>query len=163
VRGDGLEPEEADELEGLGPDAGLLAGDPGQAERVGEEIAPRAAVDADHDVLEHRHGREQREVLEGPADTEPGDAMAGQAEDGPALEQDVAVVGRVEAAEAIEERGLAGAVGPDESHDLPGLHLEGDPLERDNAPEPHRDVAHGEQGRRPAGGCREAGHGGKWA
>ena len=47
---------------------------------------------ADHHIVEHRHGAEQREVLEGAADADLGDAVRRQARM-LALEQDVAAVG----------------------------------------------------------------------
>ena len=76
-----------------------------------------------------------------------GMAWRGRSRIDAALEQDVAAVGRVEAAEAIEERGLAGAVGADQAGDLAGKDVEGDAVERDDAAEADRDVAHAEQRR----------------
>jgi len=43
---------------------------PGSRRAFGQEAAAHAAVVADHHVVEHRHGAEQRQVLERPADTE---------------------------------------------------------------------------------------------
>ena len=50
--------------------------------------AERMAADAH--VVEHRHGAEQREVLERAADADVGDAMRRPVEDAAAVEQDVA-------------------------------------------------------------------------
>ena len=69
----------------------------------------------------------------------------GWSQDRAALEQDVALVGHVEAGQAIEERGLAGAVGADQPGDAAGRHVEGDAVERDDAAEAHRHVAHAQQ------------------
>ena len=46
----------------------LRAAEP--VERAGEEVVPQQVVPADHDVVEHRHVIEQRQVLERPADAE---------------------------------------------------------------------------------------------
>ena len=115
----------------------------------------RARVDPDHDVLHHRERREQREVLEGPPDAQRGHAVGAEAEDRPAREQDRALVGCVELAHAVEERGLPRAVRTDEADDLTIADVEGDVIQRDDAAETHRDVTNGQQGRLGGG----AGHG----
>src|SRR5437773_1713066 len=91
---DGLEVQEREELARRGADGLLLMADPGQAQRVREEIAARPAVDADHDVLEHRQRRKEREVLERAADAELGDAMRRQRQERAALEEDGAAIRR---------------------------------------------------------------------
>ena len=48
----------------------LLAPRERQRERVGEKAAARDGVRADHDVLAHGHGAEQREVLKRAGDAE---------------------------------------------------------------------------------------------
>ena len=78
-------------------------------------------------------------------------AWRGCGEDRAALEQDVALVGNVEPGQAVEERGLAGAVGADQPGDLARRHVEGHAVERDDAAEAHRNVAHAQQ---RAGGAR---------
>jgi hypothetical protein len=50
-------------------------------------------VAADAHIVEHRHGAEQREVLERAADADLGDAVRRRGEDAAALEQDVAGAG----------------------------------------------------------------------
>src|SRR5881296_3011028 len=102
-------------------------------------------MDPDHDVLQHRHARKEREVLEGTADAERRHAMGAGAHDGLALEEQVALIGRVEPAHAVEQRGLAGAVGTDEADDLPVGHVEGDAVQRHDASESHGDVTNGEE------------------
>ena len=55
------------------------------------------------------------------------------------------VAERVEPRQAVEERGLAGAVRADQADDLPARDVERDAVERDDAAEAHRDVGHLEQ------------------
>ena len=148
----GLEVHERDQLLGALGDAALLGLRLRQAQRVGEEARRGAAVAADLDVVEHRHAVEQRHVLEGAADADARDGMARLAEDGAALEQDVAVVGHVEARQAVEERGLARAVGADQAGDLAGRHVEGDAVQRHDAAEADRYGAHAQQRFGAAGG-----------
>ena len=78
----------------------------------------------DHEVFEHGHAGEQADVLEGARHL----GMLRDAEIVHALEQEFAAVrmaqhdhalGRlVEAGDAVEDRGLAGAVGADERGDV---------------------------------------------
>ena len=63
-----------------------------------------------------------------------------------ALHQDVARARLIEPAEAIEQRGLAGAVRPDQAEDLALLHVERHAIQRDDAAEHDADVANREQG-----------------
>src|SRR5206468_9106463 len=53
---------------------------------------------------------------------------------------------RVETTQTVEQGGLARAVRADQTHDLSGLDVEGDPIEGDDAAEPDRDVANVEDG-----------------
>src|SRR5213595_2243048 len=125
VRGDGRQVEEREQLARALADLRLLAPHPRQAQRVAEEVAARATVDADHHVLEHGERREQREVLEGAADAEVGDAVRRQRQQRAVAEADVPPLWRVEPAQAVEQRRLAGAVGADEPDDLALGHVEG--------------------------------------
>ena len=52
----------------------------------------------------------------------------------------------VEPGEAVEQRGLAGAVRPDQAEDLALVHVERDAVQRDDAAEHDADVANREQG-----------------
>ncbi len=90
---------------------------------------------ADLDVVEDRHLVEQRHVLERASDTDLGDGVPGPVEDGLALEQHIAAVGRVEPAQAIEEGRLAGAVRADQAGDLAGEDIEGHAVEGNDAAE----------------------------
>ena len=69
-------------------------------------------------------------------------AWRGCDEDRAALEQDVAAVGHVQTRQAVEERGLARAVGADQAGDLARRNIERHAVERDDAAEAHRNVAH---------------------
>ena len=84
---------------------------------------------------------EQRNVLEGATETEVRDLMARRGEDRTVLEEDIALIGDVEAGQAIEERRLAGAVRTDQASDLAGLNVEGDPVERNYTTEAYADVS----------------------
>src|SRR4029077_18644786 len=55
-------------------------------------------------------------------------------------------VGLVEARDQVEERRLAGAVGPDQADDLALAHVERDVVDRDDPAEPSRHVLDREQG-----------------
>jgi hypothetical protein len=131
-------------------DLRLLGRHLGQAQRVVEEAGGAAAVAADLDIVEHRHAVEQRHVLEGATDADLRDAVARAPQDRLAFEQDVTAVWRVEPAEAVEERRLAGAVGTDQAGDLAGKNVERHAIESHDAAEADRDIAHAEQ-RRAAG------------
>src|SRR3954454_15856172 len=134
----------------------LVAPRPGQPQGVADEIAPAACVAADADVVEHRLRREQRQVLEGAADADLGDTMRRPVDDRAAFKQNIAAVRRVEAADAVEQRRLAGAVRADQPEDLPRLDREGDTVEGDDAAEAKRDLANFEQRHR---GYADTGHG----
>src|SRR5439155_1677291 len=88
--------------------------------------------------------REEGEVLERPPDAELRDPMGRQPEDRTAVEADITLVGRGEAAQAVEERRLAGAVRADEADDLPRVHVEGDGVEREDAAEADGEVTNGQ-------------------
>ena len=128
----------------------LVPAHPRQAQRVADEIAAAVRMPADADIVEHRLRREQRQVLKGAADADLGDPVRRAVDDRAPLEQDVAAIGRVETADAVEQRGLAGAVRADQAEDLSRLDREGDAVKGDDAAEAKGDVAHFEQ-RRPGG------------
>ena len=82
---------------------------------------------SDEDVLQHGHVGEEPDVLEGAGDACLGDQVGLGRQDG-ALVADRALGGDVQPGEAVEEGGLAGAVGADESDDLARVDGEVDPL-----------------------------------
>jgi hypothetical protein len=75
-----------------------------------------------------------------------------------AVERDLALVGAVEPRDQVEQRRLAGAVGPDQADDLSFGHVQRDVVDRHDAAERLRHVLDREQrhggglyGARPAG------------
>ena len=106
---------------------------------------PRAGVRADEHVVEHRHRAEQLDVLERARDPATNDAVRRRAQQALAVEAQRAGVRLVEPGDHVEERGLAGAVRPDQADDLPRLDVERDIVDRDDPAEPPRHVANLEQ------------------
>ena len=68
-------------------------------------------VAADHDVIEHGHAGEEREILKGAANTKVGAFAGAQRRDVGALVQDAPGSRAIAAGDAIECRCFAGAVG----------------------------------------------------
>ena len=75
-------------------------------------------VPAQHDVVEHGHAGEQRDVLERARDAECGDLRRARMGDVAAFEGDGAAGRAVEARDHVEQGGLAGAIRTDDRHDL---------------------------------------------
>jgi hypothetical protein len=98
-----------------------------------------------HRVLHHRHGAEQREVLERAADAHRRDPVHRHVGEGLAVEQDPSGAGLIEPRQAVEQRRLARAVGPDQAADLTFSDVEGHAVEGHDAAEPYRDALDGQQ------------------
>jgi len=129
---------EADPLEGrlgLLPYLHLLAAVAGEPERRLQESVPRARVRAHHDVLERGHAAKQSHRLERDRDAEPGPFVGWQTIDPPPLEEHPAGIRAQPAADQVEERRLAGAVGPDDGVETPTLDPQRDVVDRDHAAE----------------------------
>ena len=75
-------------------------------------------VQADLNVVLHRHGVEQANVLERTGDTHTVDLIDRLARGVLAVEQDSTVRGLVHLGEQVEDRGLTGTVGTDQTGDL---------------------------------------------
>ncbi len=88
------------------------------AEDRAEHAGVRAHVPADHHVLQRRQVLEQADVLERARDAALGDLVRLQPVERLAVEGEVPAVGAVDAGEHVEQRGLAGAVRPDQAVDL---------------------------------------------
>src|ERR1700687_2597497 len=73
---------------------------------------------SDGGVLAHGQGAERPDGLEGTTNAKPGDPIGRLAGERTALPADVAPVQPVHAADAVEQRRLAGAVGSDDPDDL---------------------------------------------
>ena len=129
--------------------ASLLASLGRRPEDRAEPGGVQVVVLADQDVLDRGHGREQADVLVGPRDAVVGDLVRPQLVDRVAVEGDRALVGLVEAGEAVEEGRLAGAVGPDDAGDRALLELEVELADGDQAAEALGDLL----------GLRAAAHG----
>src|SRR6202043_2872424 len=84
---------------------------------------------------------------EGAADADFGDPVRRARQDALALHQDVAGARLVEPGEAVEQRGLAGAVRADQAEDLALMHVERHAIQRDDAAEHDADVANRKQGK----------------
>src|SRR5262249_5834940 len=81
-------------------------------------------------------------------DADLGNSMRRSVDDRAAVEQDVAPVWCIEAADTVEESRLAGAVRPYQAEDLARLDRERDAVERDDAAEAERHITDFEQRRR---------------
>src|SRR5664279_353106 len=125
---------------------GFAAADPAKPQGVADDIAVGAGMGADPDVVEYRKVGKQGDVLEGAADADLGDLVRGPGQDALSLQQDVTFAGLIEPGEAIEQRGLAGAVGPDQAENLALMHVEGHAVQGDDAAEHDADVANRKQG-----------------
>src|SRR5262249_7078085 len=90
----------------------------------------------DGDVVEDGELAERAGDLEGTGDPAVADGVRRQPGHLLAPEPDRARRRRQRARHAVEQRGLAGAVGADEAEDLALRHLEGDPTEGEDPPEP---------------------------
>src|SRR5690606_22964097 len=101
----------------------------------------------DNDVVEHRHLREHRQLLESAADAEAVELAGAHAGDGDTLHLDGPFVWLQLAEDAVEQRRLARAVGADEAEDLALVHVEGDAAHGLDAAEALGDVADRENGR----------------
>src|SRR5918997_2908585 len=116
-----------------------LLGAPGRWGAVLAGPAP-AHVGRHPDVVADRHRPEYLEALERAGDTEPGPLVGGHTDDVAAVEPDPAPLDRLQAADGVEERRLAGAVRPDEPRRLAGRHVQVHEVQRLDAPEGHGDL-----------------------
>ena len=124
-----------------------VPGDADELERL-ERGAPHGAfpreardrVRADEHVLEHRHRREELDVLERARDPELDHPARRGAQGRAAVEDDVAGVEPVEPGDDVERRRLAGAVRADEPGDRPLRDVQGDVVEGDDPAEAKRRV-----------------------
>src|SRR5215472_16751504 len=134
---DRLDLEEVDDPFDEGAVLELLA--PGRApvERLEQKAAAHLQESPGHDVVEHAHALEQGDVLERARDAEGGHVGRRQMRAVAALERDRALVGVIEAADGVEQGGLAGAIRADDRHDLAALDAQADPIDGDESAEPH--------------------------
>ena len=84
---------------------------------------------------------EQFDVLEGAGDAQAGDFMGCDARQGLALKQDLTLGRGVDAADQVEDRGFARAVGADQGEDFTLAHLEADLVDGQQAAKTNGQVA----------------------
>ena len=115
--------------------------------------SPRDTVGADQQVVEDGERRKQSRVLKGSGDSDLGDLIGAKAGDVTVLEDDASpFVGTQHASQDIEERRLAGAVGPDDAGDEAFFELKVEPLDGRDALEVLGDVVGTEQHQRSNSG-----------
>ena len=93
-------------------------------EALAQHAGGHAGVARHQEVLQHRHVSEQLAVLERARQPEPRHRVRPGAGDVAALEQDAAAARPVDAADAVEDAGLARAVGTDQRQQLAGADRE---------------------------------------
>ena len=108
----------------------------------------RACERADHHVLGDGHALEGAQLLEGARDAAPAHVVGREPGEPRPVELHLALVGRVEAADAVEERRLAGAVRPDDADELTGRDVERDAAVGGDAAEALGHAANAEQAHR---------------
>ena len=113
----------------------------GKAQRGGQRTATvDPSLERDREGLAHRHVGEQPSVLEAAPEAGAGALAGAQVGDVATLQLDAAAVDRHEAADEIEDGGLAGAVRADHADDLVRAHVERGAVDRPVATERHRDL-----------------------
>jgi hypothetical protein len=123
----------------LVPEPALLAVAGRQAEQCRGEAGLHGVGGPGDHVLQHGHAGEQADPLQGPGDAE----LVELVRLGPhllAVEGHGSRVRLDEAADDVEQGGLARAVRPDHADDAAGRHLQRDVLECDEAAEAHPDA-----------------------
>src|SRR5262245_6338620 len=118
----------------------LLAPGRPHVEGVLEDVPLHPEVAPGHEVVEHAHAAEQRDVLEGPLDALHRGLVRVDLAAPAALERDGSALRVVHAVDDVQHRGLARAVRPDDGAHLVLTHIERHALQRDHAAEGERDV-----------------------
>ena len=116
--GDGGEAHAFQRLVRVGGHRRLFALDEREMQRRRDETGAVPVMRAEHHVLAHGERRDEREVLERAGDAEPGDLVRLALEHLHAVEPDRAGGRFSEAAQAVEQRRLARAVGADQAAHL---------------------------------------------
>src|SRR6266849_5647814 len=137
--GEALELDEAEELLGAGAGLGIVIG--------GD----------DQEILERRQIGKDPDDLERAADALVKDLMRLEPVDPAPLAADLALVARLDAGDAVEQRGLARAIGPDQAVDAAGLEAERYAIHGGDAAKALEDTVHLEDGRHQRSACRQCG------
>jgi hypothetical protein len=97
-------------------------------------------VPPDQQVVQHGGVLEQLDVLEGARNAQRRNLVRRLVGQRHTQVVDAAGGGRVDAADQVEHRGLAGAVGADQGEHLAGLHVKAHVVDRQHAAEAHAEV-----------------------
>ena len=99
---------------------------------------------AEHEVIQHRHAFEERDVLEGSSHPEAGDLMWREMGDVLVLDKDLTAVGMIAAADAVDQRGFTRPIRADDGQDLPRPRLQAHIVQGTNTTEMTADVLDGQ-------------------
>ena len=127
------EPELVEHLHGTRAHLRLMPPCLRQAQRFGKRAEAGRRLGGGEQVVHHREAREHLELLERATHARPHHIDRPQRGELGGPEGDASAVGALEAADAVEERALAGAIGSDEAGDRAGLHVERHAVERRHA------------------------------
>ena len=97
---------------------------------------------ASQNILSHRHGFEQGQILEGTPQPKRRHAVARFIGGGMAIEAHAALIRAIDAADDVEQRGLARAIGANQAADLAFRHIEGNAGNGGHATKAHDNVAY---------------------
>ena len=125
-----------------------------QTQQACQQAALHLGVLGHKQVFQYGELLEEAHVLEGAHQAVTGHLMAGLARDLVAIQPDAAPGGPVEPADAVEDGGLAGAVGADDGEDLVGGDRQRHAIDGQQAAKAHGEVLHGQQGAGCAGAVR---------
>src|SRR6266852_3002872 len=121
-----------------------------------ERLETRSRARADQHVLQRRQAREEPDVLVGAGDAEGGDAVGRQPVDPLASQYDASARRAEQAGDDVEQRGLAGPVGPDQAVHLARGNLDGGSVERAHPAETPLQLLNREQHARPSAAAARA-------
>src|SRR5215207_3277050 len=140
------EPDEVEQLLGTCCGRRLIAAKLRSADDRGQWSGSGPAIATNHHILERGHVAKQPDVLERsrhPCNSN----LARLGWQQRALEDYAPGCRKVEAGQAVEERGLAGPIGPDQTHDLAPADIQGHRVHSDQAAEPHCHILSDQDGR----------------
>src|SRR2546421_7101487 len=149
-----LHPHEGEDVAGEGGRQRLRRAQAAALEGGPEHALAETAVQARHHVLEDGHAAEELCRLKRAAEAAGSDRAGLEADERHAVETDLAAVGRVDAADDVQQRGLARAVGADDAKDLSFVQSQVDAVERDDAAEGDGDVPYHQAAHAGGSGAR---------
>src|SRR6185295_9100140 len=139
---DMLDLEEVDDFLDCAPVHELFALRRTDPQRLLEDVAMHLQVAPGHDVVQHGHALEQRDVLEGARDPQSGGFVRIHVHELLLLEPDLSLLRVIDAVQHVEHRALAGAVRADDGAHFAAAHVEGHVLQRLDAAEGKRHALH---------------------